>query len=176
MYYDDMVKEAYEEILGFDKEAGIKDVAGKAWGGIKAAPGKAWGGIKSYGRTLRGDLIKDSHIKSQKNKPVRDLQRLGNNPDFIPDTVKTNWGKNIAKTVGAYAIPVAATAATAYGITKHRARKRAEQEAAQEQAEKAAAYYDEAQYIKEAAEADYDLACAYEDAALEILDELGYLD
>lgn len=43
-------------------------------------------------------------------------------------------------------------------------------------AEKAAAYYDEAQYAKEAAEADYAEACAYEDAALQILDELGYLD
>ena len=43
-------------------------------------------------------------------------------------------------------------------------------------AEKAAAYYDEAQYVKEAAEADYAEACAYEDAAIQILDELGYLD
>ena len=43
-------------------------------------------------------------------------------------------------------------------------------------AEKAAAYYDEAQYAKEAAEADYAEACAYEDAALQILNELGYLD
>lgn len=43
-------------------------------------------------------------------------------------------------------------------------------------AEKAAAYYDEAQYAKEAAEADYAEACAYEDAALQILDKLGYLD
>ena len=43
-------------------------------------------------------------------------------------------------------------------------------------AEKAAAYYDEAQYAKEAALSDYDEACAYEAAALEVLDELGYLD
>ena len=43
-------------------------------------------------------------------------------------------------------------------------------------AEKAAAYYDEAQYVKEAAEADYAEACAYEDAAIQILDDLGYLD
>ena len=40
----------------------------------------------------------------------------------------------------------------------------------------AAAYYDEAQYIKEAAEADFAEACAYEEAAIAILDELGYLD
>ena len=43
-------------------------------------------------------------------------------------------------------------------------------------AEKAAAYYDEAQYVKEAAEVDYAEACAYEDAAIQILDDLGYLD
>ena len=42
--------------------------------------------------------------------------------------------------------------------------------------QKAAAYYDEAQYAKEAALADYNEACAYEEAALTILDELGYLD
>ena len=47
---------------------------------------------------------------------------------------------------------------------------------AEEQAEKAAAYYDEAQYAKEAAIDDYNEACAYEEAALTILDELGYLD
>ena len=48
--------------------------------------------------------------------------------------------------------------------------------AEQRKAEKAAAYYDEAQLVKEAAEADYMEACAYEEAALAILDELGYLD
>lgn len=32
--------------------------------------------------------------------------------------------------------------------------------------------YESAQLVKEAAEADYDQACAYEDAALQILDEL----
>ena len=30
--------------------------------------------------------------------------------------------------------------------------------------------------MKEAAEDDYATACAYEEAALQILDELGYLD
>lgn len=40
----------------------------------------------------------------------------------------------------------------------------------------ASAYYEAAQFAKEAAEADYAEACAYEEAALDILDELGYLD
>ena len=52
----------------------------------------------------------------------------------------------------------------------------AEQRKAEKAAEKAAAYYDEAQFMKQAAEEDYLEACAYEDAAIEILDELGYLD
>ena len=34
----------------------------------------------------------------------------------------------------------------------------------------------QAQSLKQAAEADYEEACAYEEAALQILDELGYLD
>lgn len=56
------------------------------------------------------------------------------------------------------------------------AAKRVADKKAEKAAEKAAAYYDEAQHVKEAAEADYAEACAYEDAALQILDELGYLD
>jgi hypothetical protein len=43
-------------------------------------------------------------------------------------------------------------------------------------AQKVAAYYEEAQLAKEAAEADYEVACAYEDAAYQILDELGLLE
>ena len=42
--------------------------------------------------------------------------------------------------------------------------------------ERALAAYDAAQMQKEAAENDYDSACAYEDAALQIMDELGMLD
>lgn len=42
--------------------------------------------------------------------------------------------------------------------------------------ERALAAYDAAQMQKEAAENDYDSACAYEDAALQIMDELGLLD
>ena len=65
------------------------------------------------------------------------------------------------------------------GLAEARANAKAEAKAARKaakQAEKAAAYYDEAQYAKEAAVDDYNEACAYEEAALTILDELGYLD
>ena len=40
---------------------------------------------------------------------------------------------------------------------------------------RAVAYYDEAQLAKDAAEADYAEACAYEEAALSILEKLGHL-
>lgn len=48
--------------------------------------------------------------------------------------------------------------------------------AEQMNAQKVAAYYEEAQLAKEAAEADYEVACAYEDAAMRILGELGLLE
>lgn len=43
-------------------------------------------------------------------------------------------------------------------------------------AQKVAAYYEEACLAKEAAENDYNVACAYEDAAMQILGELGLLE
>ena len=123
--YDDMVKEAYEEICGgIEKEAECNALA--------VVPK----------RELMAKASKKGHLK-----------RIG--------------------AVGAGALGVAGAA---YGgkklYDKHQAKKSREEEVA----EKAAAYYDEAQYAKEAAEADYAEACAYEDAALQILDELGYLD
>ena len=84
--------------------------------------------------------------------------------------------KGHLKRIGAIGAGALGVAGAAYGgkklYDKHQAKKSREEEVA----EKAAAYYDEAQYAKEAAEADYAEACAYEDAALQILDELGYLD
>ena len=74
------------------------------------------------------------------------------------------------KQVGIAAGATAGTALALYGAKKLYDRHKAKQ------AEKAAAYYDEAQLVKEAAEYDYAEACAYEEAALRILDELGYID
>ena len=48
--------------------------------------------------------------------------------------------------------------------------------AEQMNAQKVAAYYEEACLAKEAAENDYNVACAYEDAAMQILGELGLLE
>ena len=194
--YDDRVKMAYDEIVGedFDKEAGVKDIAGKAWGGIKGAPGKAWGAMKgapgkawggikgaagAAGRTYSGrnvrnakmnlkninDLLNDSGLTSDD----LDLSHIGG----VEGLKKSLRNAQIQRGL-AYGIPAAAAlggAAVAGKKLYDRHKSKAE-----EQAEKAAAYYDEAQYAKEAAIDDYNEACAYEEAALTILDELGYLD
>ena len=188
--YDEMVKMAYEDILDdgydydydydeLDKEAGIKDIAGKAWKGIKGAPGKVWGGIKGYGRTVSGRNVKDIKNSWNNSQDLADMIisgriKPGEGMKAMPDDLKKNLRSARLSRGAAIAIPaLAAAGATAYGIHRHNA---AKSQAEQEAAEKAAAYYDEAQYVKEAAEADYAEACAYEDAAIQILDELGYLD
>lgn len=88
-------------------------------------------------------------------------------------------GKDIAKSVASNSAMYAGVDLLKHKFRTNRLDKlKAEQNRRQSQyaAEKAAAYYDEAQYIKEAAESDYAEACAYEDAAIQVLDELGYLD
>ena len=172
--YDDMVKMAYDEIVGedFDKEAGVKDIAGKAWGGIKGAAGAA--GRTYSGRNVRNakaglkninDLLNDSGLTPDD----LDLSHIGG----VEGLKKSLRNAQIQRGL-AYGIPAAAAlggAAVAGKKLYDRHKSKAE-----EQAEKAAAYYDEAQYAKEAAVDDYNEACAYEEAALTILDELGYLD
>ena len=172
MYYDDMVKEAYEEILGFGKEAGVKNVAGKVGRGISSASRAVAGAYTAKGyRQARRDY-KD-FLEANKDLGKKELKKLYKEEG---GTAKRRMLTHALSTAGAYAVPIAAIAGTGLAVKRHRDKKRAIVEAEAAQAEKAAAYYDEAQYIKEAAEADYAEACAYEDAALEILDELGYLD
>ena len=179
--YNDMVKEAYEEICGeVEKEAYVK-------GYDKSLAGKAWGAVKRYGRTLAGKDVKAA--KNQLNN-LRDSYShiYGGNENMINKMMESDYAKGIAekmpkdirnarlKRAGAAGATALGVAGAAYGgkklYDKHQAKKSREEEVA----EKAAAYYDEAQYIKEAAEVDYAEACAYEEAALQILDELGYLD
>lgn len=153
--YENMVKEAYDQIMGFDKEAGVKDVAGSVWAATKKAG-------KGYADALKGTDIHNavSDLKINPRVVSKDFR----------NKAKGNLALGAAKTVGAYAAPVAAATTAAVALKKRHDRKK------EEQAEKAAAYYDEAQLVKEAAERDYQEACAYEEAALEILAELGYLD
>ena len=158
MNYEAMVKEAYEEIIGLDKEAGVKDVAKKIGDAFTAKDYRDAANVyrnhKDTMQTIYGGSKKELR-KALNKKMGQELKK-----DVLVGAGKTGL---------AYALPVAAIGGTALALKKHHDKKK-------EQAEKAAAYYDEAQLVKEAAEADYAEACAYEEAALAILGELGYLD
>ena len=174
--YEEMVKSAYEEILGFDKMAGIQDydddklqrkidklnkITKNGYAGA-AGSGAITGTVTALGRAA---------LLHGLNKATG-----GNNPIF---SAVAPTGKEIAKSVALNSAVGAGSRSLAHKFRTNRLDKlMAEQNRRQSQAaaEKAAAYYDEAQYVKEAAEADYAEACAYEDAAIQILDELGYLD
>ena len=172
MNYETMVKEAYEEIMGFDKEA-----AGYAEG--VATLGKKINGAdrqRIMNNVAESQAARQAHTYANP-KNVFDhaagglnkaTNSLGNTASKLGDKL-TNFkptGKQVAVGGGIAAGTIVAGLTAKKLYDRHK----------QKQAEKAAAYYDEAQYIKEAAEADYAEACAYEDAALAILDELGYLD
>lgn len=188
--YNDMVKMAYDEIIGedFDKEAGIKEIPGKAWGAVKGAPGKAWKGVKgaagAVGRTYSGRNVKDIKNSWLNSQDLADLIRAGGDIEgavkpgegikAMPKEMKSKLRNAQIQRGLAYGVPAAALVGGAAVAGKKIYDKRKSK--AEEQAEKAAAYYDEAQLVKEAAVDDYNEACAYEEAALAILDELGYLD
>ena len=130
--YGKMVKNAYEEILGFDKMAGIETM------NIEKLDKKIGNTQRKVDSTSTGKLMSGGvggMIQHQKRKG--DLARMKLERQRREGT---------------------------YGYAPSNLSKAA------------MAYYDEAQYVKEAAEADYAEACAYEDAAIQILDELGYLD
>ena len=170
--YEEMVKNAYEEILGFSKEAGLKDVAGKAWDGVKG-----------YGKILSGANVRKAKEALEDIREIDSMAVNRHGKDKAEEIFHLKARERPYETKlrnarlsrgAAIAVPaLAAVGATAYGIHRHNLAKNRNEQAA---AEKAAVYYDEAQYVKEAAEADYAEACAYEDAAIQILDELGYLD
>ena len=192
MDYEVMVKEAYEEILGVEKTA--------------APSKKRIDRYKDYYENSDSqqklmNAAADRHLIRQERAEIRDKMKAAKGTDEYDSlkaknkALKKERNKNIltqlnpvtnAKAnvghylkspgrilLGGYAVPEmlddnsAKTTVMADTINKRKAERAAE---------KAAAYYDEAQYIKEAAEADYAEACAYEDAALAILDELGYLE
>ena len=156
--YEAMVKEAYDNILGFEKEAGVKDVAATAWGGAKKAS-------KGYVDALTA-------------KGVREIRKAKKaDPNVIEKWMGKEWTKNsrkkmdkaavkeLGKTVGAVGGTAAALGLAAYGGKKlyDKAKARKAQQA-----------LEAAETQKEAAENDYLEACAYEEAALEVLAELGY--
>ena len=92
----------------------------------------------------------------------------------LSNTMRSQRAENIAARRAIGHSYIADTAGTADLKAAQRAHRL--ELAEQRKAEKAAAFYEEAQLVKEAAENDYMEACAYEEAALTILNELGYFD
>ena len=227
--YENMVKEAYDQIMGFDKEAAFERV--KAWGAQKKHEGAQNRQFKTDTKTGKHALKNDqaSKINEMRNNIVKQylsddatntanlaaLYNLGNeqalarrqakrdmkserdakkselkrqrNTDFANLYAKSvaNTNEEIGQMTDRYkALKDVSTArrGRASELAAYDTSRAGEwagvrdARLAAKQAEKAAAYYDEAQLVKEAAEYDYAEACAYEEAALSILDELGYLD
>ena len=150
--YGEMVKEAYENIVeGFDKEA-----------------------YHEYSNIPQGQMHKSQKAwkAAQNGASAEEIHKIMTNPGAmaaIKEHVMKHKGLYGA---GAGTLAAAGIATGAYKALKNKKSKSQEEETA----EKAAAYYEAAVMAKEAAEADYANACAYEDAALEILADLGYID
>lgn len=207
--YENMVKEAYDQIMGFDKEAApnkaimdlhtesamspskrklfeakLDQAEARAERGAVRAEMKA---LKKSGKgkgTEEYNALqnRDNELKGKRNQailtrlnPVTNVKAVGRSISDPYREFGRAPGKAIASQLFTPAYMSSAFDRSA-GKTLGQAKIMAERAAKKEQAEKAAAYYDEAQLVKEAAERDYQEACAYEEAALSILDELGYLD
>ena len=173
--YEGMVHEAYEDILGsMEKEAGAQAEEYKrtyAQRYANAARGSARGVYDDATiKAGREEIAKFLKKKNGAGRVANMAHTLGN-----PTATAMMWrglsNKQKAAIIGggsAAALGIGAgTAALIHGKKKKKS---------EETAEKAAAYYDEAQLIKEAAANDYEVACAYEEAALNILGELGYFN
>ena len=209
--YEEMVKNAYEEILGFDKEAfaqpqrytfdtktvdqqnedverrlaerdkPIKKFQRRVLTGATAVGGGALGALipKAVLDSKLGDKAYNAARNEWHKEKKIDMDQIDDRAKEIFKNLKQPHKKKLmAKMLGGAALGTALGAGAIYGASRlrHGTDKYLSRKNHEEAAEKAAAYYDEAQYVKEAAEADYAEACAYEDAAIQILDELGYLD
>ena len=149
--YDEMVKEAYENIVdGFDKEA-----------------------YHEYSNIPQGQMHKTKAAwkAAQKGAAAEKVHEIATKAG-VAEAIKDH----VAKNKGLYGAGAGAAALVGLSAAGIRALKNKKKSQEEETAEKAAAYYEAAVMAKEAAEADYANACAYEDAALEILADLGYID
>ena len=193
--YDEMVKNAYEEICGIGKEAKtneykiMKEVSKdpKMTSLLDRATSESMYGDPEKARKLSDRYNKKYHNVAMKER-MKDAENyydthkgavkgIFNRMKFYKDFETKNPDADPVKDPKGYNKRFRSAA---LDWEKNRLEKKWGKkhlgDKAEKAAEKAAAYYDEAQYIKEAAESDYAEACAYEDAAIQILDELGYLD
>ena len=159
----DKVAAAYNEICGFEKEAKLSEQE-------KERRRKD----TSFGGNIYRGMMKGSLIGAGIGGGIGGAKGgIKNNGHGLTQIDLMGASKKGLKGAAEGAIGGALVGVGSGLIDTLRKREEARKE---EAAEKAAAYYDEAQYAKEAALSDYDEACAYEAAALEVLDELGYLD
>lgn len=100
-----------------------------------------------------------------------DQQKATNDANLAKANARRDLGRFYAQNAAERATLADAHRGARLGIAEARLA-----ESLDRKAQKVAAYYEEAQFAKEAAEADYEVACAYEDAAYQILDELGLLE
>ena len=150
--YDEMVKEAYENIVdGFDKEA-YHEYSNIPEGQMRRSK-KAWK------EAQKGNLSAEA------------IHEIATKPGAMA-AIK----EHVMKHKGLYGAGAGTLAAAGIAAGAYKALKNKKKSQEEETAEKAAAYYEAAVMAKEAAEADYANACAYEDAALEILADLDYID
>ena len=163
--YEAMVKEAYDNIVGFEKEAEVLQLPPAKKSTI--AKTKARNAGRAIADAFTGKELRDIH--RGRKSVMSDLSYL--DKDELKAKIKDlqagrgNYVKPALKTLGAYTGAAAALGAGIYGGKKLYDKKKAQ---------KAQQALEAAETQKEAAEYDYTEACAYEDAALEILAELGY--
>ena len=102
---------------------------------------------------------------------VQDLQFLSKIDGAEGKAARKLLNNAKAKRVAAIAAPLAAAGAGVGALALAKKRKQD-----QDIAEKAAAYYEEAQMLKQAAQEAFNEAQLYEDAAIEVLAEMGYFE
>ena len=172
--YEGMVHEAYEDILGLEKEAGAQADLYKATKDQRYAaadPGSRRGFYDEATTKAGKEEIEKFLAKKNKAGKGSNLMHNLSNPVATAMMWRGLSNKQKAAIIGGGSAAALGIGAGTAALIHNRKKKKGE-----EVAEKAAAYYDEAQLAKEAAANDYEVACAYEDAALSILSELGYFD
>lgn len=163
--YNDLVERLAEEIIDgeMEVEAGCDDYGMEVEAGIK----DKLRGVRTGLDRFTGDLT-GANYKNLKNN-------LPENAEALAAALKR---RRISR-AGVGAAAAGALGAGGYAgyraYRNHQAQKEAEEYLC-DVFEKAAATYEEAQYMKEASEQAYVEASACEDASIEVLAELGYFD
>ena len=166
--YETMVKEAYENIIGMDKEA--ENHLTHLFPG-NTAEAKGTGKMAGFGKRYL-DALKASDLRDvvSQRKAIAEALPGADKADIAKTIAAQGQGagavaKAGAKTLAAYAPIAAGVIGTGVLAKKMHDKKKAQ---------RAQAALEAAGEQKTAAENDYMEACAYEEAALEVLAKLGF--